>query len=100
MMKSPNPERNKLICDLRGTMSAGEIAKLVGCTRNAVIGVWSRAGLCEKSAAIRGFGTKGAPDHIRLAALKAARMIGVKRAAHDFGVHDATLRRWKREASL
>jgi hypothetical protein len=92
-------ERNKRICELRGTMSAAQIAKLVGCTRNAVIGVWSRAGLCEKRGARRGFETRGAPDHIRHAALKAARLIGVKRAAYEFGVHDATVRRWKREAA-
>lgn len=98
MTSADNKERNKRICELRGTMSASEIAKLIGCTRNAVIGVWSRAGLCEKSDAQRGFETRGAPDHIRHAALKAARSIGVKRAAHQFGVHDATVRRWKREA--
>lgn len=48
MTAPTNSYRNRIICDLRHTgMSASAIAAQVGCTRNAVIGVWWRAGMAE-----------------------------------------------------
>lgn len=54
-MTPTNSHRNRIICDLRHTgMSASAIAAQVGCTRNAVIGVWNRAGLAAPSPKLRG----------------------------------------------
>lgn len=59
-MTPTNARRNKTVCDLRQTgMSARAIAAQVGCTRNAVIGVWWRAGLAEANPKLRGIAKGG-----------------------------------------
>lgn len=103
MRKPSNFERNKIICDLRGVMTAARIAKHVGCSRNAVIGVWNRAGLTVPN------GRKGTPKPkdrgLRLndAALRAvmvdiATRRGIQSTANAYGWHPTTIYKWCKAA--
>lgn len=95
-----NAERNKRICELRGVKSASLIAEEMGISRNAVIGVWNRAGLsCPegiKPIATKPYpGREMAPVSFRRLVIRAAEREGVSRAAREWGVHRETIRRWR-----
>lgn len=94
-----NTERNKRICELRDKMSASEIGRLVGCSRNAVIGVWNRAGLSKSTPTLKGRQRKQYVSrglHLKPMVLKTARDVGYARAAEQWGFHPTTVWRWMR----
>lgn len=102
MNTQDNSERNKRICELRDIMSASEIGRLVGCSRNAVIGVWWRAGLSKNAPAFKGRKCKQRVTrggHLKPLVLKTAQSIGYERAAQQWGFHPTTVWRWMRQAS-
>lgn len=95
-----NTERNKRICELRSVMSASEIGRLVGCSRNAVIGVWNRAGLCNDAPLLKGRQTRQRESrgrHLKPYVLKTAQDLGYAKAAHQWGFHPTTVWRWMKE---
>lgn len=110
-----NTERNARICALRGLKSASLIASELGISRNAVIGVWYRAGLSSSQGVMpeqvvarrrkakkikvkRPPGHPAVPDFMRRWVLAEAEKLGVCAAAKAWGFSPVTVYRWRRDA--
>ena len=102
-----NAERNEKIISLR---KAGklpfEISRELGLSRNVVIGVCHRAGLCEDgsngggAAKKPGAGGRNAvPEHVKRLVLMTADRRGVSVAAREWGLSRAAVYGWLRSAA-
>lgn len=101
-----NLQRNRRICEMRGLKSASLIAEELGISRNAVIGVWNRAGLsssngvkpAQRKKRTDRPGRPKTPTCVRQWVLADANQAGAASAARKWGLSQTTICRWKREA--